>query len=370
MNKKPRVAIVYDWFDKWGGVERMIIQLAKIFPHADFFSSYCDIEKAKWVRGLNIKTSFIQKLTDFIKKNRVLSVPFYPYAFESFDFSEYDLVISISSSFAKSIITKPTTTHISIALSPTRFLWIEKNKYLNTLIRKILFFYIESLKKWDLIISNRPDYYISISSLIKNKINKIYNKDSTVIHPPFDFNYWKNICSKKISTLPNDYFLIVSRLEPYKSIDIAIKTFNKNKKNLVIVGSGSKAKYLKEISNSNVYFYENITDSELSYCYSNAKALIMPQEEDFGYTALESIFFKTPVISYKNSGTQDIIIENKTGIFFDKQDEKSLNEAIEKYDSMSYTIKCFLKKNNNLEKFSFEKFETKIKNFIKNINTI
>ena len=123
-----KIAIVYDWLDKWGGVERVLLTFHEMFPEADWFTSYVDEKKATWIYDLRFKnskihTSFIQKLPSFIKNNRILSLPFYSYAFESFDFSHYDLVISITSSFAKGIITKPGTQHICYLLTPTRWLW-------------------------------------------------------------------------------------------------------------------------------------------------------------------------------------------------------------------------------------------------------
>src|SRR3989338_4724965 len=134
-----RIAIVYDWLDKWGGVERGLLTLHEMFPEAHWYTSYFDRKQAPWAKKITgsfahaqddkIKTSFIQKLPGFIKKNRILSLPFYPYAFESFDFRDYDLVISVTSSFAKGVITKPGTKHICYLLTPTRWLWSQQAIY-------------------------------------------------------------------------------------------------------------------------------------------------------------------------------------------------------------------------------------------------
>ena len=137
--KNKKIAIVYDWIDKWGGVERVLLTLHDMFPQAHFYTSYYDSYSAPWAKNLKIKTSFIQHLPNFIKKNRIFSLFLYPYAFESFDLSEYDIVISVSSSFAKSVITKPCTLHISYLLTPTRFLWLYPEIYTNNFFKKILY---------------------------------------------------------------------------------------------------------------------------------------------------------------------------------------------------------------------------------------
>src|SRR3989338_7774346 len=188
-----KTAIVYDWIDKWGGVERLLLTLSEIFPDADFYTSIYDPIKAPWAKDLNIKTSYMQRLPDKIKKNRILSIPFYPFAFENFNFNNYDLVISVTSSFAKGIITKPETKHICILLTPPRFLWLYSHLYIPADYQSLFWGYLQYLKKWDLAAANRPDKIISISKTVQKRTKKIYNRDSEVIYPPFDFSYWGKI---------------------------------------------------------------------------------------------------------------------------------------------------------------------------------
>lgn len=367
-NKK--IAIVYDWFDKWGGVERVLLVFKEIFPKADFYTSYFDEKGAFWAKNFNLKTSFIQKLPRFIKKSRIFSLPFYPLAFESFDFSSYDLVISITSSFAKSVITHPKTKHICYLLTPTRFLWSHQKDYFknNFLVQ----FYFNYLKKWDKIVSTRPDKIISISQAVKKRCQQYYKRDSKVIYPPFDIDYWNKVKStsrqKKSKNFFNyrNFFLVVSRLELYKKIDLVIKVFNKLKENLIIIGIGSQEKRLKKLANKNITFLSNLSDIELGYFYSNALALIMPQEEDFGYVSLEAQFFGCPVIAYKKGGAIETVIENKTGLFFNNQNEVELLRAIETYHKIKYNLRQSILKFAvvNIKKFTKEKF---IKNFLKQI---
>ncbi len=382
MSKKQKIAIVYDWIDKWGGVERVLLTLREMFPHAEFFTSYYDSEKAVWAKDLKIKTSFIQKFPQFIRGNRIFSLPLYPYAFESFDFSNYDLVISVTSAFAKSIITRPDALHICYLLTPTRFLWFRTDDYIkNQALKFALSSYLAKLREWDFIASQRPDRIASISNTVADRCRKFYKRESAVLYPPFDISYWEKIKKSLESNDPylvgmtlkyQKYFLVVSRLEPYKRVEFVLKTFNQmlpirsrpsnigniDKTNLVIIGEGSEAARLKKIARENLVFLNKLTDQELAYLYSNAKALIMPQEEDFGYVSLEAQFFGCPVIAYRKGGATETVIEGKTGIFFEEQSITSLMSALQKYNVVKYELKSRLEKFglDNIRKFSKEKF--------------
>jgi len=322
MPKNNKVAIVYDWLDKWGGVERILLELKKLFPEADFYTSYQDLEKAVWAKKLQAKTSFIQKMPGFIKSNRVLSLPFYSLVFENFDFSNYSLVISVSSSFAKSVITKSGTRHICYLLTPTRYFWFQKKFYFKNKLFNILATpYLNSLKKWDLAVSKRPDILVSISQTVASRAKKYYGRDSLVIYPPFNIDYWQKIKSEIVSSPTesnNKFFLIVSRLEPYKQVELAVKVFNKRPNHkLIIVGEGSEKTKLKNMAKKNIAFVSHLTDKELAKLYVSAEGLIMPQEEDFGYVSLEAQFFGCPVISYKKGGAKETVVDKTTGIFFE-----------------------------------------------------
>ncbi len=366
-----KIAIVYDWFDKWGGVERVLLIFKKIFPKADFFTSYTD-KKKSWFNDFNIKESFLGEFPDFIKKNRILSLPFYPLVFESFDFSDYDLIISITAYFAKGVITKPKTKHICYLLTPPRFLWTHNNIYFNN--KQFIFNpYLNYLKKWDFLSARRLDKIISISKTVQKRCFNIYKIKSQVIYPPFDLNYWQKVKDQLINKndfnlkkiIPEKYYLLVSRLEPYKKVDLVINLFNKLNKNLIIVGEGSLLKKLRNKAKRNIIFFQNLTDLQLGFLYTNAFGLIMPQEEDFGYVSLESQFFNCPVISYKKGGVLETIIEDKTGVFFEDQKEESLLKTIARFEKIRYNLKNNLSINKkNLNNFSINNF---IDNFKKTI---
>ncbi|MBI5123273.1 glycosyltransferase [Candidatus Roizmanbacteria bacterium] len=369
MIKSKQIAIVYDWLDKWGGVERVLLTLHEMFPNAIFYTSYFDKGSASWAKDLKIKTSYLQKFPNFIKKNRILSFLFYPFIFELFDFSGFDLVISVTSSFAKSIITKPGTKHICYLLTPTRYLWSHKQDYLNNkLISYVLGYYLNKLKQWDFVSAQRPDKIISISETVRNRCLKYYKRNSEVVYPGFDTKYWKKIkfeirnskfeTNSKYKILNTKYFLVVSRLEPYKRVDLVTQSFNRLKDSLVIVGEGSQEKKLKKMAGKNIIFLSKLSDVELGIFYSNAQALIMPQEEDFGYVSLEAQFFGCPVIAYKKGGALETVIDGKTGIFFNRQEEISLRRAIERFNKIKYNLRKNVSKYGveNIKRFNKEKF--------------
>lgn len=360
-----KIAVVYDWMDKWGGVERLLLVLNEILDQPDFFTSFRNVKKTPWANNLKVKTSFMQILPQFVKNSRILSFPFFPYAFETFDFSDYDLVISVTSSFSKAIITKPGTRHICILLSPTRYLWQDESKYINPMSKTLFGPYIDSIKKWDKIAAHRPDEIYSISQTVADRCSKYYGIESKVLYPPFDIKYWEKFNEDKAIFPGDEYYLIVSRLEPYKKIDIAINAFNELGINLLVIGDGTQKEYLKKIANKNIDFIDDhVSDKDLSFFYQNAQGLIVPQEEDYGYAALEAQALDCPVIAYKKGGITETTIENVTGIFFLEQTSHSIIKAIEKHQKINYTLKDNFHKN-HLEKFSKENF---IKNFKKIIN--
>ncbi len=342
MLKHKKIALVYDWFDKWGGAERVLLTLNDMFPHADWFTSFRNRSATPWADDLHPKTSFLQKMPSFIRSSRILSSPLLPFAFESFDFSGYDIVISISSSYAKAVITHPETLHISYVFTPTRYLWGESAEdYMSTSLSHLIHPYLSYLKQWDFIAAQRADLVVTLSNHSAQKIKEFYERDALVLPPPFDYSYWENTAKDlhKIKLPFNEYYLVVSRLEPYKKIDIALTACLDQQKNLVVVGAGSQKNKLKQMAGDNVFFIDNIKDAELGSVYSHAEAVIMPQIEDFGLVALEAQFFGCPVLAYEKGGSLESLLPGKTALFFDTQSSESLSHAIEKFETNSYNVK-------------------------------
>ena len=343
-----KVALVYDRVNKWGGAERVLLALHKIFPQADLFTSVYNSKKAPWAKEFNVYYSFLQKFP-FAPSAHEIYATLMPISFESFDFDKYDLVVSVTSEAAKGIITKPGTFHICYCLTPTRYLWSGYNEYFrNPILRFLSKPAVSYLRSWDKIAAERPDKIVAISKEVQKRIKKYYDLDSEIIYPPLD----SNLSSQEGSG--GDFFLIVSRFVPYKKIDIAIKAFNKLKLPLKIIGGGAGERYLKSIANKNIEFLGDLTDEKLSFYYKNCRALIFPGLEDFGLVMAEAQSFGKPVVAFRGGGALDIIKEGKTGEFFDEQTPESLIKTMEIFLNKRYNTKSC--KENSL-RFSFEIFK-------------
>ena len=349
MGKTTKIAIVYDRIVKWGGAERLLLDLNKIFPQADLFTSIYKPQSTPWAKVFpQVKTSFLNRLPNFLKHHEFLA-PLMPLAFESFDFSDYDLVISVTSEFAKAIITPPKTKHICILLTPTRYLWSHQKTYglKGSLLRY--------LQKYDQVIAHRPDKIIAISHHVAKRCQKYYGLKPQVIYPGLHI---PGMCNSKFKILDSKFYLVVSRLVKYKKIDLAIKACQKLKRHLVIVGAGHQQKYLQSIADSRyITFYQNISDQKLAYLYQHCQALLMPQEEDLGLVALEAQSFGKPVITYSYSGAKELIKLNQTGFIFKTQSVNALTQIIKRLEKTTINpIDCI----NRAKKFSFEKFKKKL----------
>ncbi len=366
-----KTAIVYDRVNKWGGAERVLLALHKLFPDAPLYTAVYAREKARWADVFpEVIPSFLQNIP-FLNNHHELLGAFTPIAFETFDFNKYDLVISVTSEAAKGIITKPGTRHICYCLTPTRYLWSGFNEYQITPPRQLRWipFYkqvsrpiLSYVKSWDKIAAQRPDLIIAISTAVKERIKRYYGRESKVIFPPVDVDKFKNQKSKIKNQNEKNYYLIVSRLEPYKKVDLAIKAFNKLGKKLVIVGVGSEERYLKSIAKSNIKFKGFVNDEDLVSIYHKAVALVHPQDEDFGITSVEAQAAGVPVIAYKSGGVLDTVIEGKTGVFFKSQNVDSLSGAIEIFHLIKFNVNHL---RNNADKFRRERFQKEILDLLK-----
>lgn len=346
-----RIALVYDWIDKWGGVERLLLQLYEAFPGADVYTAHYDKKSASWAKNWRIRASFMQRLPQVIQKNRILSSILYPYAFESFDFSSYDIVISVTSSFAKGVITKPGTRHISIILTPTRFLWVMPHEYARSRwFSGLIGLFQQLVRPWDYLAAQRPDEVVAISKLVADRIQTFYHRPAKVLHPPFPAEHWRTKrkemkeSERRIEKrFPGGtFYLLVARLESYKKVDHAIAAFKKRpSETLVVVGSGSQQEKLERQSPGNVHWFPRVSDTELAWLYSHSQALVLPQEEDYGYVALEALFFGCPVISYKHSGVAEMVSDGKNGILYTPQTVDGLVAALERFSRVTYNVRDY-----------------------------
>lgn len=328
-----KVAIAHDWLTNMGGAEKVIINFKQIYPKSPVYTLvYNEKNLDKELQNIKVKTSFLQNIKN-ARINHQKYFPLMPVAWEQFDFNKYDVVLSSSSSCAKGIITSPNTMHICYCHSPMRYGWEFYYEYKNEvgkIKRAILPYFMNYMRMWDVISSNRVDYFIANSQNVANRIWKHYRRKSDVIHPPVKCDYFN------ISDVDEEYFLIVSRLVPYKKVDLAVKTFNEINLPLVVIGGGSQYEYLKSIANSNVKILGRQDNETIKEYYSKCRAFIFPGEEDFGITPLEAQASGRPVIAFSRGGALETVIDGQTGIFFKEQTINSLKEAIIKFQKINF----------------------------------
>ncbi|OGE72222.1 hypothetical protein A3H40_02475 [Candidatus Daviesbacteria bacterium RIFCSPLOWO2_02_FULL_38_15] len=321
-----KVAIVHDDLVQWGGAERVLQGICEVFPDAPIFTSVVDFSSERLKEafsGKKIIVSFLQKIPSFKWLYKAL-VPLYPLAFEQFVFDEYDLVISQTTRFAKCIITKPKTTHISYCHTPPRFLW----NYSNLAELSQIEFLINKLRLVDQIYAQRADHFLAGSINAQTRIKEAYNRQASVVYPYIDLQRFNNV-----EAFDGGYFLVIARLNKYKRVDLAIKACLELKVPLKIIGTGPEFDRLSGMNKARaVDFLGNIDDVTLTLVLAGARALIIPGIEDFGLTSLEAQALGKPVIAYKKGGTLETVTD-VTGIFFDSQTVVSLKEAIVKLDS-------------------------------------
>ncbi|MFH1542543.1 MAG: glycosyltransferase [bacterium] len=354
-----RVAIVHDYLNQFGGAERCVQALHEIFPEAPIFTSIYDEQRMPaGFRRMDIRTSFMQKIP-FVFRFFKWYLLFYPLAFESFDLSEFDVIISSSSAWAKGVKRNPGQLHICYCYSPMRFVWryqnyVERENY-NPILKSILPLVLAPLKKWDLETNNNVDHFVAISKTIADRIDETYRLKSDIIFPPVETGKFS------LSAVDSDYFLVVSRLNAYKRIDLVIEAFNELDLPLKIIGSGPELKRLKNLANANIEFLGRLPDKVIAEYYAECRALIFPGEEDFGIVPLEAMASGRPVIAFQAGGARETVVDGVTGMFFAPQTAQALVATVNKF--MFKVFKKELIREHALT-FSKEIFKAKMKDYV------
>jgi len=357
-----KIALVHDYLVQYGGAERVLDCFCELFPYAPIYTLVYDIElmNGKYEEK-NVITSFLQKFPLASKKHRIFPI-LMPSAIEQFDFSDFEVVLSDSSSYAKGIITGPNTLHISYVHTPMRYAWDDCHKYTHEfyfpkIIKKFVPVAMNYIRIWDRVSAERVDKIIANSSFVAKRIKKYYKKDSIVIHPPVNSNDFY------ISDHIHDYYVMVGRLIAYKRFDIAIEAFNQMKLPLIIIGRGPELERLRKIAGPTIKFLGRVPDKKLAGYYAHSKAFIFPQEEDFGIVAIEAMASGRPVIAYRAGDIPEHLIEGKSGIFFEHQTADDIISAVRKFEKMKFDP-TFIR--DNVLKFDREFFKKKILAYIKN----
>jgi glycosyltransferase involved in cell wall biosynthesis len=355
-----KIALVHDHLNQLGGAERVLKAFTELYPEAPIYTLIYDAKKTHHVFSeKKIIESFITRFP-FAKKKFRWYLPMMIPATEGYDLSGYDVVLSDSSGLAKGVLTPPKTLHVCYCHTPTRYLWSEHNEIIDKLERNWLVgrasqLYRSYLRMWDRLAADRVDYFIANSKFVARRIQKYYHRDSVVINPPV------NIKRFSISPEVGDYYLIISRLRPYKKVDIAVQAFNRLGLPLYIIGYGEEEERLKMIAKSNIKFLGNVPDNEVVKYLAHCKAFIHPQEEDFGITVIEAMAAGRPVIAYGSGGALESVIQDKTGVFFDEQSWEALADTVIHFKSNNFDPQMIRQ---HSEQFDTEHFNVRINEFL------
>jgi len=331
-----RIAIVHDYLAQAGGAERVVEAMHECWPEAPIFTSVYDPDATfPSFRQMDVRTSFLQRLP-FARSSKFhkVALPLYPLAFEHLDLSGYDVVVSSSSGFAKGVITGPETCHISYCHTPARFAWryheyISRGGYDRSL-RRVLPFIVHFLRAWDYTCAqNRVDYFLANSFNIARRIRKYYGRESEVLYPPVDVHRFQ------VAEEPSaDFLLVVSRLLPYKRVDLAVEACSRLGLPLKVVGTGPDLARLKEMAGPSVQFLGRLPDAEVTRLMANCKAFLFPGEEDFGIAPVEAMASGRPVVALRAGGALETVIEGETGLFFDEPTGDSLAATLRRLDEL------------------------------------
>ncbi len=353
-----KLALIHDWLNQIGGAEDVLENFVEMYPQAPLYTSiyWRDAMPSHW-QNWDIRTSFIDKLPFAYRKQQIY-FPFYPSAFERFDFSDYEIVLSNKSGFCHGVITGPETLHICYCLTPTRYVWryhqYAEQENLGHITRTVLSPFLTLMRVWDRLAADRVDHFIAISEEIRQRIDKIYGRQSVIIYPPVETSRFEP------SNQTDDYYLFVGRLVPYRRLDILIEAFNKLGKPLYIAGSGRDRERLEGLANSNVKFLGFVPDSDLPDLLARCKAFMFPGEEDFGIAPIQAMAAGRPVIAYNAGGARETVVPG-TGVLFDEQTVASLMEAVDQFDPEAVSP-AFIRR--HAEKFDTEVFKEKLGSYI------
>ena len=363
---KNNVALIHEYLTRLGGAERVLKHISDIYPEADIYTLLYNEAKVGEVFPANkVYMSFVNNFPNWLKSKVKFLAPFFPSAVESFDLSQYDLIISSSNSFAKGVITKPQAIHISYCHAPSTFIWnafhsYRKQQKKGNIGNFLILLLTHYLRQWDRQAADRVDYFIANSKLTQSRIKKYYRKDSVVIYPPVDVNRIKAKKSHK------DYFLIVSQLTPYKNIDIAVEAFNKLKIPLIIIGDGPERQRLEKLAESNVEIKGFLDDETTVEYYQNCRGFVFAGSDDFGIAPVEAMAAGKPVLALREGGALETIIEGKTGEFFDAPIVELLADGVRRITEKTYDT-AYIRR--HAEKFSTKRFIEEIKTYINTVTT-
>jgi len=349
-----RVAITTDWLNSFGGAERVLQELIQIYPDAPIYTSLYDPSRLPAdLRDHDVRTSFLQRIP-FARRRHQALFPLMPHAFEQFDFSEFDVVVSTSSACSKGVVTPSSTFNLCYCYTPPRYLWDLYHAHLKGRFgRSLIALAAHRMRLWDRLAADRVDQFVAISHEVSARISKHYRRPSEVIYPPVRVDRFRDLPARDAE----DYYLVVSRLVPYKRIDLAIAAANRLGRRLVVVGDGPERAALARLAGPTVDLVGWRDDEEITELYSGCRAFLFPGEEDFGIAPVEAQAAGRPVVAFGKGGATETVVHGKTGILFDRQCVEDLADAILTLDRWTIDSRACKR---NAERFDASVFRSRL----------
>lgn len=362
---EPKVALAHEFLVQHGGAEKTFEAIAEIFNDAPIYTAkYSPKYMPDSIKNRNViyPKGLMNKISE-----KLFFLLRMPTIFESFDFRNYDIVISSGTTWNKGILTKPEQMHITYVHTPPRFLYKysqETTKWEKPLFKPIYSYLVNFLRMWDYAAAQRPDFIVTNSETTRKRIKKFYGRDSKVIYPPVDLDFKVSDGLKKASA---PYFVAVGRLSKYKNFDLLVKTFNEVRFPLIIVGSGLEENKLKQMAKENITIKTNCPDEEKDEIIENSIGLINPVvDEDFGIVPIEAMAHGKPVLAHRSGGHVETIIEGETGLLFDEDTVESLSEKLIEFEKKIKNKEFDHDKiKEHSKKYSKEIFKTEFENFVR-----
>ncbi len=355
-----QIALVHDWLNQLGGAEDVLETLVRMYPAAPVYTSmYAPDLMPPAYRQWDIRVTWMDKLPAIHRRHQPY-LPLYALAFDRLRLAGYDVVISNKSGFCHGVRVAPPTLHVCYCLTPTRYVWM-LNSYLQRegfgwFVNAALPAVMALLRQWDYAAAQRVDHFVAISNEVRERIRRFYRRDSVVIYPPVDTSRFQ------AAARLGDFYLVLSRLIPYKRIDLAVQAFNALGRPLVIAGDGRDRARLQALAKSNVTFLGRVSDEQAADLLARCRAFIFPGEEDFGIAPLQAQASGRPVVAYAAGGALDTVIEGKTGALFRQPSAASLAQAVRDLDNVPFDPALIRA---HAEKFDVKIFKRQMQVFVR-----
>jgi glycosyltransferase involved in cell wall biosynthesis len=359
-----RTAVVHDYFTQLGGAEKVAEELYCLLPDPSLFATValpgCMPGR---LQDVPVQTSWMQNLPGMRDYYR-LYVFLYPFAVGSLDLSAYDLVISSSSGYAKGVRTSPHAIHVCYCHTPMRWAWnyqdYARRESFGLSERALLPVLIRGLQHWDRAASRQPDHFVANSKAVAERIRRVYQRSAEVVHPPIETARFRPSHSQH-----ENYYLVLSRLVPYKRIDLAVRACSERGKKLLVIGDGPHRRSLEALAGPSVHFLGRTSDAQVEYHVARCRAPLFPGEEDFGMAPVEVAAAGRPTIAYRAGGALETIVENVTGFFFDQQTADCLGDAIEHFERQQWSTAAL---RHHARNFSVPVFQQRFRSFLARID--